>query len=127
MGPSRGPREAGPELLVLAKWEELTGWLLEHTDRWPKSVRFTLTQRVQNHVLDIVEMLVVARYDRKGRGERLRQVNLLLERLRFLFRLARRARVCAAKGFESAMRGLDETGRMLHGWRKAIDAGGVVR
>jgi hypothetical protein len=39
-------KEAGPELLVLARWEEFTGWLLDHTGRWPKSARFTLTQRV---------------------------------------------------------------------------------
>ena len=60
-------REAGPELLVLANWEEFTGWLLEHTVRWPKSARFTLCQRVQNHALDVIELLVVARYEPKER------------------------------------------------------------
>lgn len=35
-------REAGHELLILAKWEEFTGWLLEHTAKWPKSARFGL-------------------------------------------------------------------------------------
>ncbi|MHC4955544.1 MAG: diversity-generating retroelement protein Avd [Planctomycetota bacterium] len=119
----RRERDAGPELLVLAKWEELTGWLLDHTNRWPKSVRFTLSQRVQNHVLDIVELLVVARYDRAARPENLREVNLRLERLRFLFRLARRAKVSPSRGFEAAMRGLDETGRMIHGWRKSLRVG----
>jgi hypothetical protein len=54
-------REAGPELLVLQRWEEFTGWLLAHTARWPKSARFTLCQRVQNHALDVTELLVVAR------------------------------------------------------------------
>ena len=50
-------KEAGPELQVLARWEEFTGWLLEHTARWPRSVRFTLCQRIQNHALDVTEML----------------------------------------------------------------------
>ena len=40
----------------------------------------------------------------------------------FLFRLARGAGIMSPSGFESAMRGLDETGRMLGGWRKAVAA-----
>ncbi len=117
---SRPPaREAPPELLVLARFEEFTAWLLERTARWPKSARFTLTQRIENLALDVVEDLVVARYQRAGRKARLDTANLRLERMRHLLRLAKGARICPARTFESAMRGLDETGRMLHGWRTA--------
>jgi len=38
--------EAGPELLVLQKWEIFVGWFLHHTGKWPKAARFTLTQRL---------------------------------------------------------------------------------
>ena len=115
----RPPREAGPELLVLARWEEFTGWFLSHTNRWPKSARFTLTQRLQNHALDITELLVVARYEPPRRRRNLRTVNLLLDRMRHLLRLARGADLAPGKGFESAMRGIDEAGRMVHGWRES--------
>lgn len=113
-----GPREAGPEFLVLARWEELTGWLLQHTGRWPKSARFTLARRVQDHALEVAELLVVARFDPSEREACLARANLLLERMRLLFRLARGARVMSARGFESAARGVDEVGRMIHGWRR---------
>ena len=113
-------KEAGPELQVLARWEEFTGWLLEHTARWPRSVRFTLCQRIQNHALDVTEMLVVARYEPRERRATLRRVNLLLERMRLLFRLARAARAMPGRGFETAMRGVDEAGRMVGGWRAAL-------
>lgn len=53
-------REAGAELLVLARWEEHAAWLLQHTARWPKSARFTLCRRVQDHALEVAELLVVA-------------------------------------------------------------------
>lgn len=115
-------RQAGPELLVLERWEEFCGWLLAHTGRWPKSARFTLCQRVQNHALDVVELLVVARWEPRVRKRSLRRANLLLERMRHLFRLARGANVMPRASFESAMLGLDETGRMLGGWRKALNA-----
>ncbi|MCC6782448.1 MAG: diversity-generating retroelement protein Avd [Planctomycetes bacterium] len=114
--------EAGPELIVLQRWEEATGWLLNHTKRWPKAARFTLTQRIENHALDVLELLVQARYEPGPRAKLLHDVNLRLERLRFLFRTAHEARVQPAPGFESAMRRVDEVGRMIHGWRQAIGA-----
>lgn len=112
--------EAGSELLVLQKWEETTAWLLNHTARWPKSARFTLSLRLDDHALDIVEMLVQARYEPGSRRRLLPEINLRLERMRFLFRLARDSKVGTPNGFESAMRRIDEAGRMVHGWRQAI-------
>jgi hypothetical protein len=111
--PKQPPREAGAELLVLSKWEEFTGWFLMHTQHWPRSARFTLTQRLQNHALDITELLVVARYEPARRRRNLQHINLLLERMRHLLRLAREAQLASVRGHESALRGIDETGRMI--------------
>ena len=111
-------REAPPELLVLAKWEEFVGWLFDRAAKWPKSARFTLTQRVENFALEVLDLLVIARYEPRERPAVLKKANLLLERLRFLFRVARNARVMPISGFESALRRVDETGRMIHGWRQ---------
>jgi hypothetical protein len=112
--------KAGPELLVLAKWEEFTSWFLARTARWPKTVRFTLTQRLENNCLDIAEQLVIARYDRRQRPKQLKDINLSLERIRLLLRLSRQRQVMANKSFESAMRQIDEVGRMIHGWRQSF-------
>jgi hypothetical protein len=112
--------QAGPELLVLQKQEAFVAWFLNHTARWPKAARFSLTQRLENHALDVLELLVQARYEPAHRPRALHEANLRLERMRFLLRAARDARVESPKGFESAVRQLDEVGRMLHGWRVAI-------
>ncbi len=111
---------AGPELLVLQKWETFVAWFLNHTGRFAKAARFTLTQRLDNHALDITELLVQARYEPRLRSRLLHEVNLRLERMRFLCRIARDANVENPAGFESTMRHLDECGRMVHGWRVAI-------
>jgi hypothetical protein len=113
-------RKAGPELNCLARWEETAAWLLEHTAKWPKSSRFGMVRKVDDHALDVLELLVVARYEPGQRFQVLREVNLRLERLRFLLRVARSNKVMPARGFETAMRGIDELGRMVHGWRVAI-------
>ncbi|MEO6593887.1 MAG: four helix bundle protein [Planctomycetota bacterium] len=111
---------APAELLVLQKWEAFTAWLLNHTGRWPKQARFTLTQRLENHALDVTEMLVQARYEPKLRPRLLHEVNLRLERMRFLCRIAVESHIENGKGFETTLRQVDEVGRMVHGWRVAI-------
>ena len=120
---------ADPELLLLQKWEEFASWFLARTARFPKCVRFTVTQRLENHALDVTELLVVARYRRVGRKDRLEEVNLRLERMRFLVRVARDRNALAERTFEAALRQIDEAGRMLYGWRKSLGqrrvAGGV--
>ena len=83
---------AEPELLALQKWEAFASWFLNHTRRWPKAARFTLTQRLENHALDVTELLVQARYDPRLRKRLLHDINLRLERMRFLCRIARDAR-----------------------------------
>lgn len=78
------PREAGSELRVIAHWEAFVPWLLDHCARWPRAARFSLTQRLENHSLDILEILVVARYQPQQRASKLHLANLVLERMRFL-------------------------------------------
>jgi hypothetical protein len=70
---------------------------------------------------------VQARYEPRRRAQLLHDCNLRLERMRFLFRAARDAKAAEAKGFEKAMRRIDETGRMIHGWRVAIGARPAAR
>ncbi len=102
---SRPPaREAPPELLVLQRWEDLTGWLLQHTARWPRAWRFTLCSRVQNQALEIADLLVQARFEPSLRAERLREANLLLERMRLCLRLSVAAGAMGRRGLETAAR-----------------------
>ncbi len=117
-----GPRDAENELLVLALWEQHTAWILDRTARWPKALRMSLTHRVENEALELVSILVRARYRRRGRSALLEEANLGLERLRYLFRFARGRSALSNRSFEAAVRGLDEVGRMLHGWRQNLQA-----
>jgi hypothetical protein len=113
-------KPATKELLCLQKWEEMTDWFLDTSSRWPKSVRFTLTQRLQNHVLDVLELLVEVRYQPKKRSTGLNEVNLRLTRIRYLLRLVHKRQISSTRSFEFAMRQIDEVGRMLHGWGEQV-------
>lgn len=119
-GPAHHPRPkpACPELRVLAHWEAFVPWLLDHCGRWPRSARFSLTQRLENHALDVLKLLVVARYQPRRWADDLQQANLMLERMRFLCRIALARTFMSGRVFDKAMHDMDEAGRMIHGWRQ---------
>ena len=106
-----------PELPLFAQWFDFLKWLLATTEKFPKRLRFTLTERIDNLALDVIEELVEARYTRH-KAEQLQAVNRKLERLRVLLRLAHEVAVLPHRGYEYASRSVDEAGRMVGGWIK---------
>ena len=109
-----------PEIpIVFSRWEALVGWLLIRTAKFPKRVRFTLAQRIDNLALDNFELLIEARYS-TARAQPLRQVNLNVEKLRLLLRLCHRQAFLDHRAFEHAITSLDEVGRMVGGWERSL-------
>lgn len=66
---------------------ELLLWLIPLLDRFPRSRRFTLGERLEARLLSVVERLVEAAYSRDKRTS-LARANLDLEMVRHLWRLA---------------------------------------
>lgn len=102
---------------VFTHWEAFTAWLLDRTEKFPKRLRFTLTNRLDNLTLDVFEALIEARYTR-DRARILEDLNLKLETLRLLLRIAKDRRVLDVNSFEHACRTIDTAGRMVGGWLK---------
>ena len=96
-------------------------WLVPAVERFPRKQKFLLGERIQTTALDVLERLVEATYTRRRRGH-LTDANLGLEKLRFLFRLARDLRILDHRRYEHAARSMDETGRRVGAWSKAHDA-----
>ena len=107
---NRGARETGPALEFHYRF---LLWLVPTVERFPRSQKFLLGDRIQGAALDILEDL--ATYTRR-RGDRLAQANLGIEKLRFLFRLAHDLRCLDSRRYEHAARCLDETGRRIGAW-----------
>jgi hypothetical protein len=105
------------ELPVFVAWLDFVSWILPTTAGFPHRVRFTLAQRIDSLVLDVVEDLVEARYSRR-RLDVLRRANLRLEKLRVLLRLSFQQRHLAHRQYEHASRALVEVGSMLGGWQR---------
>ncbi len=102
----------------MALWEQVVADLLDRTARFPKSVRFTLSTRIDNLALDILERLVEARWTSgASKAAALRHADLDLAKLRLLLRICCDRRHLDRRGWTHVSRSLDEVGRMLGGWR----------
>jgi four helix bundle protein len=105
------------DLPIITQWIAFLEWLLPAVEKFPKRVRFTFADRINNLALDIVENLVEARYSSEKRAILL-GVNLKLEKLRVLLRLCHRLHYLPHQSYEYSTRQLNEIGRMLGGWIK---------
>ena len=92
-------------------------WLLPVLERFPRSQKFLLGDRMQGTALDVLERLIEATYTQR-RDAQLAQANLGLEKLRYLCRLAWELRYLDARRYEYAARCLDDTGRRIGAWIK---------
>ena len=74
-------------LNAIAKTYDLLKWLLSTVSKFPKDKRYTLGQKIENKLLDILELLLEANYS-KIKLELLKKANLELEQFRYLIRLS---------------------------------------
>ena len=111
---------ARDELLVISRAYDLTLWACRHLSRFPRLHRHTLGQRLDDHLTDVLEGLIRARFDAAEGAALLRQVNTSLELLRFQFRLAKDLRCLTIDSYEFASREVNEIGRMVGGWLKSL-------
>ena len=121
MQPEVEPKEfqswTSDDLPVFIKWMDFLKWFLVTTDHFPKKVRFTFTERMNNLALSIVEDLIEARYS-KNKTITLRRANLNLEKIRILIRICYELKILPPKGYKYAILSINEVGKMLGGWIK---------
>lgn len=103
------------ELPVIQKTYDLVCWACQHVGRFPRKHRFTLGERLERRLYDLLEGLIQARYT-KDRAGLLRQANLVLEVLRYQVRLAHDLRCLRTASYEHAARELNAIGAMVGGW-----------
>lgn len=100
---------------------ELLFWLIPQLDKFPRSRRFTLGERIEDGLLEVLELLVEAAYTR-NKDASLRRANLKLEVVRHLWRLAHELKVMASRQYEHGARLIDDLGRQIGGWLRSQQA-----
>lgn len=100
-------------------WYKTTDWILDKCDRMPKHTRFTISGRIADATLEVLELITEAIYT-KARRPILQHINLLLEKLRILFRLCFDRRYIGVAQYEYIQTELQTAGRMCGGWLQSL-------
>jgi hypothetical protein len=107
------------DFAVFTQWYQTLDWIVATAERLPKHARFSFATRMVNLGLDTMELVIQAIYT-KERVHILDHINLLLEKQRVMFRLACDRRYLSIGQHEHIARALNDTGRMIGGWRRSI-------
>ncbi len=103
---------------------ELLGWLIPLLDKFPRSGRFSLGDRLESALLDVLERLVEAAYTRANlKGQALSSANLRLEVARQLWRLCFEFKLISTKRYRYGAELMDDLGRQIGGWLRSSSAG----
>lgn len=100
----------------------LLRWVIPHLDKFPRQRRFTLGDRIETALLDVLEALVTAAYSRDKRPD-LDRANRRLNVLRHLWRLAYELQVIPAKSYRYGSEQIVGLGAQVGGWRKQAGSG----
>lgn len=103
---------------VFEKWSRIIDWILTTVEKYPKNVRFTISGRIANIGLDVLEKITEAIYTRR-RLHILRAINLYIEKLRVLFRISMERRYISARQYEFISTELNKAGMMIGGWQRS--------
>lgn len=97
-------------------------WLAPTVEKFPRTQKFTLGDRILAAAYDVIELLIEATYARRRR-DLLARANLGLQKLRIFCRMALDLKHLDPRRFEHAVREIDGIGRLVGGWMKASPEG----
>ena len=99
---------------------QLLVWMIPLLDDFPRNRRFTLGERLEVRLIDILELLVEAAYA-KIKYDVLRRANLRLAVVRHLWRMAHELKTISAKRYAHGAQLLEDLGKQIGGWLKRVD------
>jgi hypothetical protein len=104
---------------VIVKTYTLTKWYIEKLSRLPKNHRYTLGEKIQQGLLELLLLLSDAIYS-KDKQTLLTNANRELEKLRLLTRLMKDLNLMSTDNSRFVGAHLNEIGKMIGGWLKHV-------
>jgi hypothetical protein len=111
---------APSESPLFSRLTDLTLWLTQRSEKFPRSQRFILGSRLLESAFACHAQLIRARKVVGGaRGEALLQADVHLETLRLQLRLAHELHCVTTAQYEYGAGLVNEVGKLLGSWRKS--------
>ena len=111
--------KTGPDSLTLTY--DLLKWSIPTIKSFPRDQRFMLGDRIENHILDVLELLISARYSR-DKIDYLKKANLKIEVLRFFWRLSMDLKYLNSRRYKHVSAMMNDIGRLIGSWIKYVKA-----
>jgi hypothetical protein len=109
------------DIPLLKKSYDLYKTFHEYRKVVPKHDRFTIYERSEWLILDLLECLFQAGYSRSGdKAATLEKASTKLNLLRLLIRLMKDTKTLDTKKYLVLQETIDEIGRMLGGWMRSV-------
>lgn len=111
------------DIPILKKAYDLYRTFHEYRRAVPKAERFTLYERCENAILDVIEAVLEAGYSRSAeKSAVLERASVKLNIIRFFVRLLKETRAIDTKKYTVLQEMVDEIGRMLGGWIRSTSS-----
>jgi hypothetical protein len=106
---------------VLLKVYDLLLYIIPQLEKFPRSQKFLLADRIQTKILDVLETSIAAYYgQRTEKLPLLKEMNISLEQLRYLVRLSHDLKLFNKDRYALVSQRVDEIGKMVGGWSKSL-------
>ncbi len=120
---SRTERDARPQPgpqppSVVQDCHALLLWMIPQLDKFPRQRRYTLGERIENELLEVLASCTSAAYSRQ-KVHFLTTASQRISVAQHLWRLAWELKVIAAKQYQTGSRHMVNLGAQIGGWLKA--------
>jgi four helix bundle protein len=107
------------EMIIFTRTYDFLSWLLPLAEKFPRSQRFVVTQRLQNAALNFQESIIEANSLRdEFRVEKLSVADAELRKIRLYLRLYEKWKWINPGQYRHVSDMVSEIGRLLGGWKK---------
>ena len=109
------------EISIIQKSYNLYKLTYDYAKKFPKSDKYSLGEKIKNLLLEILELLIEAETAKRDwKQPVLEKASRKLNLLKILLRLANDIKILDDKKYLTAQDQVQEIGRMLGGWIKAM-------
>jgi len=105
------------DMKIFHKTYEFIKWLHTLLNKFPKSEKYTMAQKIENTSLNFLESIIQSNND-FDKKQSLQKAIIELDKLRIFFRLSKDLQFISFDQYEYGSNLINEIGKMLGGWYK---------
>lgn len=118
MAEARKPLEPA---IAVQKAYDLSLWLTQKVEHFPRSYRFSIGDRIVRDGIDLLMTLVQCAYT-TDKARLLESASMRTNTLRYLLRMAKDLKLMTVEAYGFSTGHVEEIGRMVGGWQKSVAA-----